>query len=89
MSANSWPQSRARKGFGCSRQLMRKPCCSSCAARRFSRSAADALPGEKNGRKLADEALELSRSLKILFMTGYAKHAIIHHVDRMLEFIYW
>jgi signal transduction histidine kinase len=37
------------------------------------------LPGGKNGRKLADEALELNRSMKVLFMTGYAKNAIIHH----------
>lgn len=37
------------------------------------------LPGGKNGKKLADEAHELNRSMKILFMTGYAKNAIIHH----------
>jgi signal transduction histidine kinase/ActR/RegA family two-component response regulator len=37
------------------------------------------LPGGKNGRKLADEALGLNPSIKVLFMTGYAKNAIIHH----------
>jgi signal transduction histidine kinase len=37
------------------------------------------LPGGKNGRTLADEALELNSSMKVLFMTGYAKNAIIHH----------
>jgi CheY-like chemotaxis protein len=37
------------------------------------------LPGGKNGRRLADEARELRRSMKVLFMTGYAKNAIIHH----------
>jgi DNA-binding response OmpR family regulator len=37
------------------------------------------LPGGKNGKKLADEAHELNRSMKVLFMTGYAKNAIIHH----------
>jgi signal transduction histidine kinase/CheY-like chemotaxis protein len=37
------------------------------------------LPGGKNGKKLADEAQKLNRSMKVLFMTGYAKNAIIHH----------
>jgi signal transduction histidine kinase/CheY-like chemotaxis protein len=37
------------------------------------------LPGRKNGKKLADEAQKLNRSMKVLFMTGYAKNAIIHH----------
>jgi signal transduction histidine kinase/ActR/RegA family two-component response regulator len=37
------------------------------------------LPGSKNGRKLADEARELNRSIKVLFMTGYARNAIVHH----------
>jgi signal transduction histidine kinase len=37
------------------------------------------LPGGKNGKMLADEAHELNRSMKVLFMTGYAKNAIIHH----------
>jgi signal transduction histidine kinase len=36
------------------------------------------LPGGKNGKKLADEAHELNGSIKVLFMTGYAKNAIIH-----------
>ena len=31
-----------------------------------------------NGRKLADRAKELRPSLKILFMTGYSRNAIIH-----------
>jgi CheY-like chemotaxis protein len=34
------------------------------------------LPGGKNGRKLAGEAVELNPSMKVLFMTGYAKNAI-------------
>jgi signal transduction histidine kinase len=37
------------------------------------------LPGGKNGRQLADGALELNGSIEVLFMTGYAKNAIIHH----------
>jgi signal transduction histidine kinase len=37
------------------------------------------LPGGKNGRKLADEAFGFNPSIKVLFMTGYAKNAIIHH----------
>jgi DNA-binding response OmpR family regulator len=35
------------------------------------------LPGE-NGRKLADEATARHPSLKVLFMTGYSRDAIVH-----------
>lgn len=32
-----------------------------------------------NGRQLADEALKRYPRLKVLFTTGYAKNAIVHH----------
>jgi signal transduction histidine kinase/CheY-like chemotaxis protein len=35
------------------------------------------MPG-KNGRKLAEEAVKLSPSLKVLYMTGYSRNAIVH-----------
>jgi CheY-like chemotaxis protein len=35
------------------------------------------MPG-KNGRKLADEARLRQRDLKVLFMTGYSRNAIVH-----------
>ena len=35
------------------------------------------MPG-KNGRKLAEEARALSPSLKVLYMTGYSRNAIVH-----------
>ena len=35
------------------------------------------MPG-KNGRKLAEEARHLSPSLKVLYMTGYSRNAIVH-----------
>jgi PAS domain S-box-containing protein len=35
------------------------------------------LPG-RNGRQLANEALELRPDLKVLFMTGYSRNAIVH-----------
>jgi len=37
------------------------------------------LPGGVNGRELADQALRLDRTLKILFTTGYTRNAVIHH----------
>jgi len=36
------------------------------------------LPGGMNGRQLADEALQLRPDLKLLFMTGYTRNAIVH-----------
>jgi CheY-like chemotaxis protein len=36
------------------------------------------LPGNLNGRQLADRALEEHPSLKVLFTTGYAPNAIMH-----------
>ena len=36
------------------------------------------LPGEMNGRKLADEALRLKPRLAVLFTTGYMRNAIVH-----------
>ncbi len=36
------------------------------------------LPG-RNGRELATEALRLRPTLKVLFTTGYARNAIVHH----------
>jgi signal transduction histidine kinase/ActR/RegA family two-component response regulator len=35
------------------------------------------MPG-KNGRKLAEEARALSPSLKVLYMTGYSRNAVVH-----------
>jgi hypothetical protein len=32
-----------------------------------------------NGRQLADEACRRLPGLKVLFATGYAKNAIVHH----------
>jgi PAS domain S-box-containing protein len=37
------------------------------------------LPGPFNGRQLADEATKRRGDIKILFTTGYAQNAIIHH----------
>jgi len=37
------------------------------------------LPGGVNGRQLADEARRRWPSLKVLFTTGYARNAIVHH----------
>jgi CheY-like chemotaxis protein len=37
------------------------------------------LPDGINGRQLADMAIERRPSLKVLFTTGYARNAIVHH----------
>ena len=37
------------------------------------------LPGGTNGRQLADAAIKLRPGLRVLFTTGYARNAIIHH----------
>jgi PAS domain S-box-containing protein len=37
------------------------------------------LPGGMNGRQLADEALRRRSILKVLFTSGYARNAIVHH----------
>jgi CheY-like chemotaxis protein len=37
------------------------------------------LPGPFNGRQLADEARKRRTDIKVLFTTGYAQNAIIHH----------
>ena len=37
------------------------------------------LPGPFNGRQLADEARRRSPALEVLFTTGYARNAIVHH----------
>jgi signal transduction histidine kinase len=36
------------------------------------------LPGGRNGRQLAEEAVRRSPDLKVLFTTGYARNAIVH-----------
>ena len=36
------------------------------------------LPGGMNGRQLAEEALRRRRGLKVLYMSGYARNAIVH-----------
>jgi CheY-like chemotaxis protein len=47
------------------------------------------LPGPFNGRQLADEARRRRSDLKVLFTTGYAQNAIIHHgrLDRGVQLI--
>ena len=37
------------------------------------------LPGPFNGRQLSDEARKMRPDIKVLFTTGYAQNAIIHH----------
>jgi nitrogen-specific signal transduction histidine kinase/CheY-like chemotaxis protein len=37
------------------------------------------MPGGMNGRQLADEAVGRRPGLKVLFMTGYTRNAIVHH----------
>jgi signal transduction histidine kinase/CheY-like chemotaxis protein len=37
------------------------------------------LPGGMNGRQLADAALRIRPKLRVLFTTGYARNAIVHH----------
>jgi len=37
------------------------------------------LPGGMNGRELTDEVLRRRPTIKILYMTGYTRNAIIHH----------
>jgi len=46
------------------------------------------MPG-MNGRKLSDAAKEKRAGMKVLFMTGYSRNAIIHHgrLDPGVEFI--
>ncbi|WP_083567427.1 CHASE3 domain-containing protein [Hyphomicrobium sp. CS1GBMeth3] len=39
----------------------------------------DIVMPEMNGRKLADAASELRRDLKIMFMTGFTKNAVVHN----------
>lgn len=47
------------------------------------------LPGEMNGRQLADRALAARSNLKILFTSGYTQNAIIHHgrLDKGVELL--
>jgi CheY-like chemotaxis protein len=37
------------------------------------------LPGGMNGREMADLARELRPELPVLFITGYAEHAVLGH----------
>src|SRR6185312_10116496 len=47
------------------------------------------LPGNLNGRQLADEARRRFPRLKVLFTTGYARNAIVHNgkLDAGVELI--
>ena len=47
------------------------------------------LPGGMNGRQLAEEAVRRKPRLKVLFTSGYARNAIIHHgrLDPGVQFI--
>ena len=48
------------------------------------------LPGGMNGRQLADEAIRRRPGIKVLFTTGYARNAIVHHgrLDPGIEVIF-
>ena len=37
------------------------------------------LPNGMNGRQLADEVLRRRPDIKVLYVTGYTRNAIIHH----------
>ncbi len=37
------------------------------------------MPGELNGRQLADAAVSRRPDLRVLYMTGYTRNAIVHH----------
>jgi two-component system NtrC family sensor kinase len=37
------------------------------------------LPGGMNGRELTDAVLQQRNGIKVLYMTGYTRNAIIHH----------
>jgi FixJ family two-component response regulator len=37
------------------------------------------LPGGKDGRQLAEEALRLRPALKVLYTTGYMRNAMMHN----------
>jgi len=37
------------------------------------------LPNGANGRQLADEVMRMRPSIRVLFTTGYARNAIVHH----------
>ena len=47
------------------------------------------LPNGVNGRQLADEARRMRPSIRVLFTTGYARNAIVHHgrLDRGVELL--
>ncbi|MGA8399667.1 MAG: ATP-binding protein [Stellaceae bacterium] len=47
------------------------------------------LPGGMNGRQLAEAALRLRPHLRVLFTTGYARNALVHHgrLDPGIELI--
>ncbi len=48
------------------------------------------LPGGMNGRQLADEVIRRRPGIKVLFTTGYARNAIVHHgrLDPGVEVIF-
>jgi PAS domain S-box-containing protein len=48
------------------------------------------LPGGMTGRELADEAVRRQSRLKVLFTTGYARNAIVHHgrLDAGVEVVF-
>jgi len=49
----------------------------------------DIVMPEMNGRKLADAALELRPDLKVMFMTGFTKNAVVHNgvLDHGVHFL--
>jgi CheY-like chemotaxis protein len=46
---------------------------------RFDLLLTDIVMPDMNGRKLADEALRQRQGLKVLFMTGFTKNAVVHN----------
>jgi CheY-like chemotaxis protein len=48
------------------------------------------LPGGMNGRQLADQAMLRRPGIRVLFTTGYARNAIVHHgrLDPGVEVIF-
>ncbi len=74
----------------CMRRMARRHCgCSTRIATSVLLLTDVGLPSGMNGRQLADEARRRRADLKVLFTSGYARNAIVHHgrLDPGVEFI--